>query len=101
MAFESPSVDWSGSLPPKTPILQRGRSRSSATPSNKPTDESALESAHDDLQDAVQDLPEGTTAAEAIPALEPQLQAVNQSLQEISGGLNCAVSAETGATETG
>ena len=61
-------------------------------------DESALESAQNDLQDGVQDLPEDTTAAEAIPALEPQLQAVNQSLQEISGGLNCAVSAETGAS---
>jgi len=34
----------------------------------------------------------------AAAALEPQLQAVNQSLQEISGGLNCAVSAETGAS---
>ena len=57
-------------------------------------DESALESAHDDLQGAVDDLPDDTTAAEAIPALQPQLQAVDQSLQEISGGLNCAVSAD-------
>jgi hypothetical protein len=63
-------------------------------------DESALDSAQSDLQSAVEDLPDDTTVAQAIPALEPQLQEVNQTLEEMSGGLNCAVSAVTNA-ETG
>ncbi len=64
-------------------------------------DDSALESAQDDLQSAVEDLPDDVTAEQALSELQPQLQAVDDSLAEISGGLNCAVSAEPGATGTG
>ncbi len=64
----------------------------------KSADTAALDSAQSSLQSGVQDLPDDTTVADGLKQLQPELQEVNSTLEEISNGLNCLVSA---ATDTG
>jgi hypothetical protein len=56
-------------------------------------DAAALDAAREDLESAVDDAPEDVPVADAVAALEPQVDEIAQSWRELYDGLDCAARA--------